>query len=420
MARKLIAFLGIQARATRYDFGKGRLYEGEVFPEALMRFLERHGRGFDQALFLVTEDARRKTWPLLEQKGDPRLKSVPIADGRTDLEMWSWMEALLPYIQHRDALIFDITHGLRSAPFLVFLFTAYLRQVRRVSIEGIYYGAYDLARGGPAPVIDLSAFVRLLDWLTATAFFERLGDARYLARVLREVATRREMGYLKHAAEDLERLSLALMLTRPMEVMEQAHRWARTLERIREDTTPALKPFHEMAAQLQREYAGRALEEPKAQPQEALRQQYELIAWYVSNNQILQAATLAVEWLVSLAAWLVEGRLVLRRGDREEWSRALHSITRYRTGRAEQEDLSEKALRLLDAHAEFCQDVAQIWDRVTHLRNDLNHAGMSENASKAHRLAQKMRDLMPKLEHMVRYLVPPGTITGGNQRPKSG
>ena len=406
MARKLIAFLGIQARPTRYDFGEGRLYEGEVFPEALMQFLEEHGPGFDQAFFLVTKDARRKTWPILAQRQDPRLVPVDIPEGRDDLEMWSWFEALLPHIDEGDTLIFDITHGLRSTPFLVFLFTAYLRQIRKAVIEGIYYGAYDLARGGPAPVIDLSPFVRLLDWLTATAFFTQMGDARLLAGVLRDVAHRRSIGYLKNAAQDLERLSLALMLTRPMEVMEQAHRWAQSLERIRQDDTPALRPFRELAVQIQQEYISRALGEPEKHPREALHRQFELIQWYVENNQILQAATLAVEWLISLTAWLVEGRLVLRRGDRDEWSRALHGIVRYHAKRAEEEDLPEKALRLMEAHPEFCQEIARVWDTLTDLRNDLNHAGMRENARKALRLARKMQELIPQLKPMARYLEP--------------
>jgi len=406
MARKIIAFLGITARATRYRFADEVEYEGEVFPQALMRYWDEHRGGFDQALFLLTDDARRKTWPVLAQSQDPRLVPIAIAEGRTEQEMWSWLEALLPHIEPGDSLIFDITHGLRSAPFLIFLFTAYLQQVRNARIEAVLYGAYELARGGPTPVIDLSRFVRLLDWLTATAMFQATGDARHLAQVMRAIGEQRRLGYLKNAAQDLERLSLALMLTRPLEVMEQADRWARTMERLHRDAPPALRPLDELVAQLREDYAARALRDPEAHPREALQRQYDLIRWYLDNNQILQAATLAVEWIISLVAWLYEDKLILRREDREEWARAIHAVNRWKRGEMDQADLGEKALRITQ-RADLVEALTDVWDPLTQVRNDLNHAGMRKHPRKAHKLVQAMQKLREPLARLQAFLQSP-------------
>jgi len=404
MARKIIAFLGLAARATRYRFDEGSEYEGRVFPEALIRYWDDHKGGFDQALFLVTEEAQRKTWPVLAQHHDPRLITVPIAEGRNEQEMWSWLEALLPYIAPKDELIFDITHGLRSAPFLVFLFTAYLQQVRRARIAAVVYGAYELARGGPAPVIDLSHFVRLLDWLTATAMFQQTGNARPLAHLLKEIGQQQQLGYLKNAAQDLERLSLALMLTRPLEVMTQAGRWARTLEKLHTDAPPALRPLDELATPLREEYAARALRNPANHPKEALARQYDLILWYLENNQIIQAATLGVEWVISLVAWWHEDRLVLNRNDRDAWRRAIHSVIRLYLGGGRTTELTTQQAQALAKQPLLVEALIPLWDRLTNLRNDLNHAGMRKDARKAHRLALTMRDLQEPLALLRSFL----------------
>ncbi len=403
MARIVVAFLGISARRTQYRWSEELVYPGEVFPEALLDYLDEHRGGFDQALLLVTEDARRKTWPLLQARNDARLRAVDIPEGHTPAEMWAWFEALLPYVAQGDTLIFDITHGLRSAPFLIFLFTAYLRQVREVHIEGVYYGAYELGRGGPAPVMDLSPFVRLLDWLIASAFFQRNGDARLLAQVLRDIAQQHRLGELKTAAQNLEELSLALMLTRPLEVMEKAHRWAQDLAALEQRPEPALRPFHELAVQLRHAYAAHALLSPKEHPWPALERQFRLIEWYVENRQVLQAATLAVEWVISVVAWLMEGRLVLRLRRRESWAQAVHQVVRHATGRMPEEALSEQALQLRAAHPALVALLQPMWEALSTLRNDLNHAGMRENASRASRLRQRMQHLMPHLRALFTY-----------------
>lgn len=160
MTRKIIAFLGTASRETRYIY-QDKVYVGRVFPEALRKFVD-----FDEMLIFVTQAARKATWPILEELNDDRIYPVDIPSGKNTDEMWEIFSEILSRVHSNDTVIFDITHGLRLTPFLVFLYAAFLKSAREVTIESLLYGAYELGdpeQGIPAPVIDLPEFIELLD-----------------------------------------------------------------------------------------------------------------------------------------------------------------------------------------------------------------------------------------------------------------
>jgi CRISPR-associated (Cas) DxTHG family len=103
---------------------------------------------------------------------------------------------------------------------LVFLFAAYLKSAKRVKIKGVYYGALELSDRGtiPAPVIDLSEFVEMFDWLTASERFIEMGDGGALARLLRSRVQQGDKT-LRRAADGIEAVSMGLVLVRPLETM---------------------------------------------------------------------------------------------------------------------------------------------------------------------------------------------------------
>ena len=190
--KKVITFLGTKRQATQYSLGN-QIYTGDVFAQALRQFLE-----FDQMLVFVTARARSEVYPVLEALGDDRIIPVDIPIGENADEMWEIFEKLTSQIDDGDEVSFDITHGLRSIPFLVFLAAAFLKSAKQVTIEGIYYGASELRQDSegnsrPAPIIDLSEFVTLLDWLNASEQFREFGNASELARQLRQAGTEPEL-----------------------------------------------------------------------------------------------------------------------------------------------------------------------------------------------------------------------------------
>ena len=408
--RQIITFLGTIIKPTTYRLGEID-YTGRVFSEALRQFVE-----FDRMLVCATERARVTTWPIMESLGDPRIVRLDIDTGQDSEELWHIFDTLTAAVNEGDTLIFDITHGLRSLPFLVFLAAAYLKAAKRVTIEAIYYGAYEL--GQPAPVVDLSEFVTLLEWLTAADRFVQTGDGRPLASLLREhmppgLAMRddleeRALGKgLRDAAAAIEGVTLALRVTRPLETMRSAARLEAALREARDAVAARARPFALLAEQVRDSYAPFALTQPLDRTHWGanLRLQLAMLRWYLENGQVVQAATLAREWLVSLVAYRVgAASLVDRDGERFPVEGALNNARRVRAGevvnRPSHRDADLAALPALD-------DLIDVWNKVIELRNDIAHVGMHEHPKSARDLLRDMVAIYPELEKLAQALLEP-------------
>lgn len=409
--RTIITFLndkGLKA-GTVYAW-QGREYEGGVFSLALRQFVEH-----DRMLVCNTPEAERNTWPALQALNDPRIVPVPIPKGETTAELWEMFDAITEQVSEGETVIFDITHGLRSLPFLVFLFAAYLKSAKRVTIAAIYYGALELAK--PAPVIDLSEFVSILDWLTATDRFVHMGDGRALAELLRagmppgaqmrDDLDARAMGnHLRVASEAIGQVSLALWLTRPLEAMQAAARLGQALDQARPDIARRARPFKVLAEEVRGAYLPFALSAPAdaVNAPADLRIQLAMVRWYLDKGQVVQALTLAREWVVSLLVWkLRAGALLDLKGARAPVEDALNNAVeqakdRQRPLTPSRLDGALQSLRVLD-------ELGSVWSRLQQLRNDLAHCGMSEQAKPSAKLSRDAQELYPILEQLSRALM---------------
>ena len=258
--KKIISFLGTNTNSTEYSLD-GQIYTGDVFAQALRQFLE-----FDQMLVFVTKEAKTKSFPVLEALDDERIVPVEIPIGENAGEMWQIFEALTSRIVDNDVVSFDITHGLRSIPFLVFLAAAFLKSAKQVKIRGIYYGAFELQQDSqgnprPAPIIDLSEFVTLLDWLNASEQFRRFGNASELAAQLRRSGSDPS---LYKAAEALEKVSRSLRLILPDQAMKASKELQESLNEATEAIEQKVRPFAVLSQRVKDSYEPLALDRPRS------------------------------------------------------------------------------------------------------------------------------------------------------------
>lgn len=382
--RKIITFLGIRPQLTQYQFN-GQVYAGQVFAEAMRQF-----ETYDQMLVCATDEATEKTWPVLAQLHDERIVRVPIPNGQDTDEMWVMFSAILEHVAEGDQVIFDITHGLRSLPFLIFLFAAYLKSAKNVRIEAIYYGAFELGNSKmdkPAPVIDLSEFVQMLDWITATSRFVDTGDGQALAKLLKDGIppgermkndlAERELGnQLRHAAEAIDTISLALRVTRPVEVMESTGKLAQTLDRAMPAIQERVKPFALLASQIAESYGQFALEQATQAEQacEGLLRQRDMIRWYLKRRQVVQAATLAREWVISFVVYQLKLSMFDSKTVREPVETALNNAARKKRAEPGEERYSQYTAPV--AALPQIEDLCSLWNALGDLRNDIAHCGM--------------------------------------------
>lgn len=401
---KILTFLGTSVprdRETKQPvitdyLHDGQVYRGYVFPQALRQFTT-----FDQMLVFTTEQAKTTTWPFLADLKDDRIQPVPIPLGSSTAEMWQIFDRILDLIDEGDTVIFDITHGLRSTPFLMFLFAAFLKFSRNVTIAAVYYGALELGNPReniPAPVFDLSEFVDMLDWITAADRFISAGDGMSLTNLLREQmppgfqlqkdAKAQKIGKsLRAASRSIENMSQALLMARPFEAMQSGAEVSNVLRTTGETISDTARPFEAIVGKVAASYGQFALVDPldPAFTRANLTRQLAMAGWYLAHQQAVQATLLMREWLIS-AFMAVNAIYPLNdRRQREHIEDLFNaSASILKNNKNAPTLISLKIPSLPNAY-----EVIKIWNDLTQLRNDIAHCGHRANAQSAESLIKR-------------------------------
>lgn len=375
---KAISFLGytrpeLPYRETTYVYD-GHECATAFMAEATARFFREE---IDELLVIVTEQAFRQNFADLERAlaDTVPVRPVPIPSGRDEAELWAMFAAIEQQIAPGDRIIFDITNGFRSLPVLALLAASFVRVARGATVERMVYGAYDATQDGRTPVFDLTPFVRLLDWTTATDAFLRYGRADELARLAGDVPL----------ARLLRQLTDALQTSRPAEVMERAAGLEAEIASARDAVAPQQQPFALLLDRIGAEYAGFGLRHPRDRQQAlaVLQKQREMISWYIEKGLYVQAMTSAREWIVSLVVYHAGGDLFAKR-DRNEAERLLNN------------DLN-RPLALDPACVPRLDDVRALWRELRGVRNSLAHAGLAHDAPRAATVIEHVRRVGERL-----------------------
>lgn len=417
---KAITFLGATtAFETTYVLDDGREHTAPFFGVALARFIP----DLTMRVF-VTEKARETHFARFEalvEDFTADVQPVDIPDGRTDAELWTVFQRVVDVVEPEESVIFDITHGYRSLPFLAFLSAAYLRTVKRARLEAVYYGAFeakDQSTPPRAPVIDLTRFVELFDWMVGANRFVQFGDARDLAQLLtaqherikpdprttdKAAMSAWSSSPLKRAASNLTRASRALRVVRPAEAMDASEKIRTQLPDAVHSSQAMARPFTLLSQHILDSFAPIALSETEQHqnPARALAVERNLIGWYLKRNQTFQAVALAREWLVSwIMAQVGMAGQIMDKDARWKIERAIgRHVQQFQAKSSVEEELDEALPDV--SNLPNINDLAQFFNQLGELRNDLMHAGKRENALKAETVETKARELWEKLSALL-------------------
>ena len=373
---KLITVLGTGKYEPVTYRWNDHTYETSFVQEAFVHWLKP-----EMTYVLLTEGARAENWGKLCDKlkrHTQTVEEIKIPDGKSEEELWEIFAAISKAVQEGDEIVFDITHGFRSLPMIAMLTIAYLKQVKGVKVQYVLYGAYEARDNQGAPVFDLTPFADLLDWLAAAKIFTATGDSSELGQLIQEIqddAYRNREAYgenlpraLKNFGAALAEASDDLLLARvsnlPKSVRKLAERqsaantevpqWARPLTLLLDKIADAYEPFQD----------------------DSLPTQAALIRWYLNHNHIVQAVTLAREWVVS------------------DYAR-------------------QKSLSRDDAEAELNQrannqesdELVQLWSSIRNIRNDLAHCGFGRAEGQvlsATSIRQNAEEVVKQVERLAR------------------
>lgn len=408
---KAFTFLGRgKLHESIYSYQE-QYYKTRFFAEALVSFFKP-----DTLVVLTTGKAARE--PVSAEDKTDRLTAiqnllndqtevipVTIPEGESENQLWQIFNTVVGEIQDGDRVLFDITHGFRSLPFLTFLALAYVRYVKKdVAIERVVYGAYEaVERDNPnKPVFDLTPFIGLLDWIGAVSVFQQTGNAQPIANLVADAQNRpyrlRLSGdlptRLQSLARGLSNLSDALLTNRILETQTAAANLVTQLDKAKSEVDEWAQPFGVLFDQIQTTYQPLAFQKPKdpMNRRASLIGQYQQIRWYIQNQQYLQAITLAREWLISCVCYKLDKDWISERRMVEEMMRECGHAKR------EKRDLPNLPIINIKHGAKSIE----LFNDLHDLRNDLAHCGMRSAPRQANRAITQVKKIVERLNDLIR------------------
>jgi CRISPR-associated DxTHG motif protein len=358
---------------------------------------------------VATAEAKEKWLKVLQEQLqglDVRVTPVDIPRGVSEKELWVIFDAMAKHLQVGDRVAFDITHSFRTLPMLALIAAAYLRVVREVQIEGIYYGAYEArdVQTNESPVFDLTPFLQLLDWTAAAHYFQKTMDGRFLGELLSGIQQTMRRGRtsesidlptkLKSAGLALVKTSQAVQLTQPYAVMDCSEDVLKKLESARQDVEKYARPFAVLLETVRQAHAPLALKTAEqTDMHQALSYQWRLLDGYFQRGQVVQAATLAREWIVNILCWKLQ-KNSRDKQERDSVEKALNSITGPKKRQTASED--DELIRSLQEMG-WIEEVRSVWDTLADVRNQIAHCGMLEDAVPCDRLHKNVLEQREKL-----------------------
>ncbi|NJP05006.1 MAG: TIGR02221 family CRISPR-associated protein [Chloroflexaceae bacterium] len=414
MTTKVISFLGYTPPDKRYQ-RTTYVFEGEPYPTPTPFMSEAAAHFFkpDELLILVTAEAKGQNFGDLVKNLEGVITPTPvdIPSGKHEHELWQIFAAMSERIQPGDRIIFDITNGFRSLPVLAFLAASFVQIVRQAQVERMVYGAFDAQDKGKGltPVFDLTPFVRLLEWTTATNTFLKTGRFTDVGSLLKNPHEQHDTD-LSKLADLMSTVSRGLHTSRPTHVMEQSHQLVQAIDQFSSDTQDQTQPFRLLLENIRTEYSQFGLENLHDK-KELLKRLLKMIDWYVEKDLLIQAMTLAREWLVSLVVYYQGGDIFddqrgnakrgVPAGDRQQ-------AEAFITGHQKDIQPSNELRTALPKIRDFWQQISDINQEqsesrkdVGDIRNDLAHCGMRSNPRSPDEIASAVRGICKDLQQLM-------------------
>ncbi|MCU7496195.1 MAG: TIGR02221 family CRISPR-associated protein [Ignavibacteria bacterium] len=383
---KIVSFIGTGNYQPVYYYqnDKSRYIKTEYFIVAAEEFFKP-----DEIILLLTQEAMEKHIDILLPKIKTScVKQILIPAGKTEDELWSIFSLIAEQVNDKESIIIDVTHGFRTQPMLVLAAAVFLKVIKNISVEKIVYGAFE-ARDNEnyAPVFDLTPFLRIIEWSSATEQFLNYGNTLQLSNILYSEHERlikyekpEKFSSLKKFAKIISDLTNSLSLIRPEEVSLISKKMPLIVDdlKVKFNNIAAVKPLGMLLNKIPESLNSLSLSKNELFTKKGFFAQSQMISFYLETRQYPQAITLLRESIVSLLC-IIESFDVWDKAGREKAETMLFDLSsNCRSGK----QIDGKKGKL-----------AAIWSEICNCRNDVNHAGMRKSASGAESLIKRTEKL---------------------------
>lgn len=437
MANIFLSFLGTNNYLPcTYFLREQEVRDVRFVQEALSRILCHGWKAEDRIIVFTTNEATDKNWRdggHRDDDGNPleglaarlsglglqcEIQNMTIPQGHTAEDIWRIFNQICAQINDSDTVFFDITHAFRSIPMLAMVVLQYLKVLKNIQVDGIYYGAFEVL--GPAwkvkkmplqerraPIIDLTDFVYLADWAMAVDRFLAAGDGRAIDELVRKTAvpviksatsdTQEFKGAIavQNLAKSLVNFSQVMATCRSLQITEAAARLIKNIDNC--NKVDLIPPLELLLTKLKESVKGFREDDEITNGLQAAR-------WCLEHNLIQQAYTILQETVVSLVLCHVEGlpspAHPLETQKREIVTGASSLMAQKKSlAEAAQADGTEELWPLIWNFLEK-EEVGLRLDQMRNRRNDLNHAGINNQPADFNRFKKDLKEMLEWFENL--------------------
>lgn len=431
MARKVfISFLG----GTNYrycDYQKDNKSYGNVrfAQEATLNYLDVNNtwKESDVALILLTKVAKENNWVDNGQKDregnlicdehthstleglETRLKQFKIGrqivdelpEGNDESEIWEIFERVFNKINEGDQLYFDITHGFRYLPMLVMVLCNYSKFLKKVTVESITYGNFEVAKYlGHGLIVDLLPLTKLQDWTYAAGQYLDIGNVQKLVE-LKALVQNDELNNIVDALETVikERQTCRGRQIHTSENLSVLKEALSQYLSAKTDDKPEEEPLHNILKEVDK-----SLREFDVKTN--FMNGFNAAKWCAKNGLFQQAITMLRENFVTLFCER-HGFDIMDKDMRMIVETALNIQINHKQNRKDKwppeltdDQISgiEKVLQdcWIQSNGKHNNELIHVYKEIRDYRNNFNHAGFNEGAPSPKCIESKVNEFVKK------------------------
>lgn len=418
--KRFLTFLGtgnyLDTPYVKGDFS----YHSPYVQVATLAYLKEVGQEMDEVIVFVTESSLERhgqqMTTQLETIFTGEIKFVHYTETVTEDGLWNLFDLINQQLRPGDSYWFDITHGYRSVPLISLLSSQFATFLNGSSIEGIYYGQYDVKQQ-TGELVDLSMLLQLGAWTSAIQSFKSTGNPAELInlekkerRAAIQHLTPEQRTILKafQIGSEIQKVTQAIEMCRAHQLPEKIVRLKEMMNAYTLPETTIFRPYRYLFESLKSTFSDMFDAVTRVDVVESV------IRWCMRYGLYQQAYTFLVESLYTETCYLYQ----LDPLNKEARNAVKNVFTKYGGKHKEYrlEPLYETVQRDLEKRLSPKQKMLETtFNDLTKKRNNFLHADMNGDKIKETTLIESLNTLTPDIIALQRYL---GTVISNSPSTK--
>lgn len=425
MAKVYLSFLGTNDYlACTYYTGGREVNNVRFIQEATLGLYCRNWTSYDRIIVFTTDEANRKNWldnghehPCKGLKNcikdlnlNAPAESVLIPVGKSENEIWHIFQIVYDSLNRQDEVVFDITHAFRSIPMLAIVILNYAKVMKDVTLEGIYYGAFEVLGSiqeakklsvseRKAPILDLTSFDQLMEWSFAVDRFLKAGDAHPVSSLAKKsvkpvlAATKGRdaaASTIRNIADNLEEFTETLSTCRGLDITSTTSKLKQNIDRCQ--GLKLIQPFKPIFDRIKNQmdlFSGNSIADG-----------IQAAKWCLEHNLIQQGYTILQETLISY--FIIKINENSQDYKLREIARQAAKIFAEQLPVEKWKGLARNYPEISRKFLEFYKtknELLKIFRNLSNYRNDLNHAGNTQNPMNANNFNSNLKSIFEELSN---------------------